>query len=303
MGCKGSKNCDIIVQYEGVIKQFTGKLPTFLDLNEWIFNQFPDLRCHAFSLKVNSIQLKSQAEYAFISKSSDFIKIIIEKIISSVNTNLGIVKIQNNKGKMLSTGFLINKNYVMMPKACFNDHMIEDLKIILPNYQQRCFKNCIEKLEIGLYFIAARIDEAVIDFEPISLQAGPINENENYAALYFYTEKLPILQKYSGNFTRLNESQIKSELVLDMGAAGSPILTQENKLFGVYVNNTLAVSALFITKNLETIIKGSSLNFYNSHSTTPDILIDSFPNTTCYLDHIENRLFYYSIDETIHKAV
>ena len=81
MGCKGSKNCDIIVQYEGVIKQFTGKLPTFLDLNEWIFNQFPDLRCHAFSLKVNSIQLKSQAEYAFISKSSDFIKIIIEKII------------------------------------------------------------------------------------------------------------------------------------------------------------------------------------------------------------------------------
>ena len=299
MGCKGSKSCDIIVQFEGGTKQLTGKLPTFEDLYQWIYDQFPRLRFHAIVLKINSIPLKSSIEYAYITRSADTIKILVEKVASNITTALGIAKICSNSGKIISTAILIKKDYLLLPKSCMNS--LSEILIMFHNGVERLVDTKEQPIEVSNYFIAVKLDKEVVECEAISLYPVQLLENE-ISSIFYFTNKNPVLQKYSGKFKSSNQDEIQVDVLLGEGAEGSPILNKNNELLGVYLTNNFAASASFLNNCLnsksETLVKKITSSF-----STPEILFDSFPNTSCYLDSFKNQLIYYCPEEMINKVV
>lgn len=297
MGCKSSNARDIIVSFNGSKRQMTGKEPSFDYLNEWIYSQYVELRGHALVLKVNSIPLKSQSEFSIIAATSETIQIQIEKNTSNIVTSLGIGKVMNASGKTISTGFLINKTYFLLPSSAFN--FSEDLIIMFPNGSERRVRNREESIEITRHFKAVRLDKEITDIEPILLQPNTFLEIETSGTIFFYTIKLPILQKYTGKFLLITQNTIQIDVILDEGTAGSPILNSHNQLLGVYSDTNSGVPVNLLCTDLDT--KKNEINVKNLLNAVPDILIDSFPNTTCFLDN--TKLIYYNADETVNKSI
>ncbi|OMJ90333.1 hypothetical protein SteCoe_7361 [Stentor coeruleus] len=303
MGCKGSKSYDITVDYNGHRKQISGSLPEYNRLNEWIMEQYPGLRGHAITLTVNAFPLKSPKEYSYIAKSSDTMNITLEKVKSQVETNLGIVKLKDKQGKILATGFLINKLYVLLPKTAYFAKWGEKLSVMFPDDTEFDLINEKGAIEVGNFFIAVSLPREIVEFDPIMI--GPLcNESEVIVAtVFYYTAKMPVLQKYTGKFIIGKDHKISTDLILDQGSIGSPIVSQESILMGFYTEKNQAISSYSLSNELQLNKDLPQGTLHQVEPSGASILAPAFMSTTCYLDTPNKKVIYYCPQDTIKKVI
>lgn len=301
MGCKASKSFDIIIEFEGRKKQMTGNLPKFEALNQWIFAEFPQLNGRAVSLKVNSIPLKTEQELNYLAKKNDLIKIALEKVKSSVETNVGIVKFGSEKQKVVGTGFLLNKEYVVVCKSLWNSVKSENLQVILPNDCEIRVKSGVEPIKLSDFFVALPLGSQILDYECILLNQTHSYVEDQVGTVFFYTQKLPVLQKYTGKFV-YKEGLFESSLALESGAVGSPVIASDNKLLGIYIDEKHVFSAALIMSDVKMNIELYQDSLCDSFATDPDIIHETLQMTTAYVDSKRSKLIYYSPSEAIKKS-
>ena len=300
MGCKSSKSFDIIIEFEAKKRQFTGGLPSFDELNKWILNEFPHLNGRAVSLKVNSIPLKTQQDFYYISRKSDTIKIALEKVKSCIETSFGVVKFGTEDQKVLGTGFLVNKEYVIVCKSLWTPVKNSNLQVIFPNDSEVCLKIIHEPIKLSDFFVALPLSEQNSEFDPILFNQTNTYTEDQTGTVFFYTQKLPVLQKYTGKFVYKN-GLFESSLNLDSGAIGSPVISSDNKLLGIYISEKQVFSAGLLINDIKMNIELYQDNLDDSLLTEPEILIENMQLSTAYVDSKHSKLVYYSPSEYIKK--
>ena len=228
-------------------------------------------------------------------------RIKIEKIKSTIETNLAVVKIRFDSEDMISTGFLVKNSYVLMPKQAYSSSFSsKKLKIVLPDDSEiRLLES--EKIEVFDYFVLAKLESTVKNFLSISLENQVFYREKLVGVAFYYTKKLPILQKYQKEFRF--EEIFSFESNLGKGAEGSPLLTIDNKLLGVYIGENRVVSMTLIAKALKSSKNPVFSDKTQWLATTPDIVHELFPITTCYLDVFRKKLVYYDPNEIVNKTV
>lgn len=301
MGCKGSKSFDIIIEFEAKKRQFTGSLPSFEALNKWILAEFPHLNGRAVSLKVNSIPLKTEQDFNYISRKSDTIQIALEKVKSCIETSFGVVKFGTEDQKVLGTGFLVNKEYVIVCKSLWSPVKTAKLQVIFPNDLEIDLKSINEPIKLSDFFVALPLCEQVSEFDPILLNQTNTYTEDQTGTVFFYTQKLPVLQKYTGKFVYKN-GFFESSLNLDSGAIGSPVISSDNKLLGIYISEKQVFSAGLLLNDIKMNIELYQDSLKDSLLTEPEILSENLQLSTAFVDSKNSKLVYYSPSEYIKKT-
>ena len=301
MGCRGSKSYDILVEYQGNKRQLTGTLPSFDALNTWILSEFPSLQGRALSLKVNSIPLKSDQEFSYMAKKSESIRIQLEQIKSFVETQFGVVKFGTKTDKIIGTGFLLTKEYIVVYKPMWTSVKSEDLQVILPDDSEFQIKIGSPPLRLTDFFVALQLEREITGFEPISISQVNSYTEDQTGTVLFYSKKLPVLQKYTGKFI-YNENTFESALSLEAGGIGSPLISSDNKLLGIYINNKQVFPAFNLGPDVRSHIELYEDSLSDSLDSVAEILIDSFQITTVSIDSRQSKLIYYCPNDTIKKS-
>jgi hypothetical protein len=299
MGCGNGKSFDITLNFQGVKKQLTGKLPDYCALNEWIIGHYPLLKYQPITLKTNGVLLESSRDYADLSKTAETVQIDIEKLPNSIKTPYGIVKVYSSIGKMIATGFLINKLYVLVPQTIWNLFDCDELKIVFAEGLEIELAGGKDVFSITEFFTAAKLKQEINNYDPLFLKLN-LNYTQTVASVLYYTEKLPILQKILGKFTTKSSNELQTDLILQNGAAGSPVIAADKNLIGVYASASKVISVSYIAEKLTAIPELYKLNLGFE---VPDIVIDSYSPTTCYLDTFDNKFVYYSSEDTVKKSL
>ena len=301
MGCKGSKSFDILVEYQGNKRQLTGTLPSFDALNTWILSEFPSLQGRALSLKVNSIPLKSDEEFSYMARKSESIRIQLEKIKSCVDTTFGVVKFGTKQDKIIGTGFLLTKEYIVVYKPMWTSVKSEDLQVILPDDSEYKIKNSSPALRLTDFFVALQLEGEITGFEPISISQANTYTEDQTGTVLFYSKKMPVLQKYTGKFL-YNENIYVSSLILEAGGVGSPLISSDNKLLGIYINDRQVFPAFNLGPDVRSHIELYQDSLSDSLDSVAEILIDSVQLTTVCIDSRQGKLVYYCPVDTVKKS-
>jgi transcriptional antiterminator Rof (Rho-off) len=301
MGCKSSKSLDIFIEYQGSKRQLTGDPPSFDHLNTWILSQFPSLQGRAISLKVNSIPLKSSEDFLHMARKSESLKINLEKVKSLVETQFGVVKFGTSNEKVLGTGFLITKEFILVYISLWNSVKNCELQVIFPDDSEIKLKPSSPPLKLTDFFVALQLEREISSFDPILVSQTSLCTEDQSGTVLFYSKKFPVLQKYTGKFI-FKDNTFSSSLILESGGVGSPLISSDNKLLGVYINDRQVFPASSLAAGMKLYVELYQDSLSDSVDSSPQILLDSFQTTTAHLDTRRSRLIYYCPVETIKKS-
>ena len=287
----------ITVSFNGVSMERSLYFTEYDQLIQWIYKVFPDLRCYALDLRVNSVSLTNQSEYTSLIKSTKSLEIQIEKSKSKHSSNsFGIFKLREENGDLLCTGFLVSDSFAIIPLCIYESSKIQNLQLLFEDGSDVKLKYDGEVVRVGNFLIVAELEHKIVDFHPVTFELDQHLANIT-GKIWHYTIHRPVLHQRKVYFQRLFNEEEPLNLELEPGAVGSPIISSTKNLLGVVISSTSAIGFQTLLSTLkDKIIQQDSI----THCEVTEVT--NFPDTTCYLDTRSSKLVFYSPEEAVHKS-
>jgi Kelch motif len=297
MGCSCSKSKDLIVTFKGVKKEKPGGFNDFFQVLQWVYKEFPELRCQGLDIRSNSKLIKSPSDYTSMYNSSKVLEISIEKSQSCISTSIGIFKIRLELDDLLCTGFLVSSDYALVPENFINLKNYSRISLLFEDNTEIKLKPNTGLISIGYNFALAELESEITHFEPV-----PIDTKQQFSyglsKICYYSKLFPILQEQTINFEPYFSEDQPLGIELQDGAIGSPVISSENTLLGIVNSKTSMLKSQYINQKVHEHIKIEAEKTRNSI-----IEFRRFDLTTCFLDCRKQKLVYYSPEDALNKVL
>ncbi|OMJ86296.1 hypothetical protein SteCoe_12208 [Stentor coeruleus] len=306
MSCCCWRKHELIVSYKGLKKEKSGGINNYYQVLQWIYKEFPDLRCQELSLYMDQIKL-IPSNYLPIFKTYKSIEITVSLVKSTIKTNLGVFKLRLPQSDLLCTGFLVSPTYCIIPADLVQDHLNNDKRplLLFENDEEVELNPTSQGIELGHNLLAFELKTPVINFKPISLensckltQSSLATESDlEFSFVLMFTREKPVLTKTNLKTLGFNIDSYSIEKELPIGASGCPILSQENDLIAI-INS---FGEIVFVSSFYNLLRD---NIELPHSVDQSIIKDhpGFMQTACFFDSCRSEGQFYSTDEALNKV-
>jgi hypothetical protein len=297
---------ELIVSYNGLSKEKSGGVNNYYQVLQWIYKEFPSLRCQGLSLYMGQTEL-TPSNYLPIFKTYKSIEITVSLSKSTIQTNLAVFKLRLPKGDLLCTGFLVSPTYCIIPADLVQDHLNNGIRplLLFENDDEVELNPASEGIELGHSLLAFELKTPVTNFKPISLENSckltsstlRTQSDLEFSSVLMFTREKPVLTKTNLKTLGFNIDSYSIENELPEGLSGCPILSQENDLIAV-INSFREI--VFVSSFYYLL----SDNIELPHSVEQSIIkeLPGFMPTACFFDSCRSEGQFYSTDEALNKV-
>jgi hypothetical protein len=281
------------ITYNKIKHEKPGGFNNYFQLLQYIYKEYPDLRCHALTLYNNSSAITPKS-YSSLYTHESHLEITIEKSSPTQDMTIPIFKLRLKDQDLLCTGFFFTFNHAIIPSEYCSQSFLSGLRLLFENETELEVPSDAEVFAIGSGLSILSLKEKINIAQPIFMDLESVLTGVPSFA-FFYTRVYPSLQKRSTGILNLSPD---FAIDVEEGAVGAPILSAENKLLGIVcsLNSVVAIKDLVLTFP-EDITVPTGLDLLDERA-----LVSFYP-TPCYLNPSSKTAAYYFADEAVNKII